>query len=69
METLTPLTMFRAAPKSSCALCQKKTKNKYNLIVLSKCNSAIPVLTISCFVLAFITVKEHMVMDPEMGFT
>lgn len=68
MGTLTPLTMFRAAPKSSRALCQKN-KNKSNLIVLSKCNSAIPVLTISCFVLALITVKEHMVMDPEMGFT
>lgn len=44
-------------------------KNKYNLIVLSKCNSAIPVMTISCFVLALITVDEHMVMDPELGFT
>lgn len=71
MGTLTPPAMFRAARKSSCALCQKKIQKKYNynLIVLSKCNSAIPVLTISCFVLASITVKEHMVMDPKLGFT
>lgn len=32
--------IFRAAPKSSCALCQKN-KQKKNSIVLSKCNSAI----------------------------
>lgn len=33
-------TIFRAALKSSCALCQKKKKMN-DLIVLSKCNSAI----------------------------
>lgn len=26
-------------------------------------------MTISCFVLALITVEEHMVMDPGLGFT
>lgn len=33
------LIVFRAATKSSCALCQKSKRK--NLIVLSKCNSAI----------------------------
>lgn len=58
-------TMFRAAPKSSRALCQK---NKTNLIVDSKCNSAILLWPLPCFVLALITVEEHMVKEPELGF-
>lgn len=53
-------TIFRAAPKS-CALCQEN-----NSIVLSKCNSAILLWPLPCFVLALITVEEHMVTEPEV---
>lgn len=41
--------------------------NKNNLIVFSKCNSAILLWPLPCIVLASITVKEHMVLEPESG--
>lgn len=59
-------TMIRAALTSSSALCQKKKKE---LDCLSKCNSAILLWPLPCFVLALITVEEHMVRKPEVGFT
>lgn len=59
--TLTTPPRSRGPQKSSsCTV----PKNKKDLIVFSKCNSAILLWPLPCFVLALITVEEHIVMEP-----